>query len=405
VDKSARQNVQRVIETIRRSRSLSRRAIARTTGLSAPTVTRIVNDLIAGGAVRASDAGTGGKSGPGRPAELISLEPGHGFIVGADVGEHTIRVALGDVTGNVLATKRVPSVAREGGHLTFQNLIGAIEEALATAESQGAIRSSRPVRGITVGVPGMVDREAEVVLDAPNIRGWRGYPLKRLLQERFPKAAVRVENDVNMAAVGESAYGVGREYRDFVFVSFRQGIGAGVCINGELYRGGTGMAGEIGFMAFDSGFSYSQASGLGHLETLVGEQALLKRIGAAGLEGRNTDYSGQADPSLRDLCLSAKAGNAVACQALEQALEIYGVTVANITSLLSPELVVIGGDITVIGDLVVARISEIVNRLTPHRPRIVASLLGEDAGLQGAVHQAQVDTCAALALGGEIARA
>lgn len=401
MDKSARSNVQNIIETIRENRSLSRRAIARNTGLSAPTVTRIVNELITVGAVRANGVG-GGKPGPGRPAGLISLDPSHGFIVGVDIGEHTIRVALGDITGNILATRRVPSVAREGGHLTFQNLVGGIEEALAAAESPEGSVSRRPVRGITVGVPGMVDRQAEIVLDAPNIRGWQHYPLKQLLQERYPQAAVRVENDVNIAAVGESAHGVGRHHRDFVFVSFRQGIGAGICIDGELYRGGTGMAGEIGFMAFDPGFSYAQAAGLGHLETVVGEQALLDRARESGFE--LAEGGSVADLSLRDLCLAAKEGNEAAGATLDGALGTYGVAVANIASLLSPELVVIGGDLTVIGDLAVERIEATVNRLTPHRPRIMASLLGEDAGLQGAFHQAQVDSCATLPLDGEIAR-
>ncbi|MEX2534419.1 MAG: ROK family transcriptional regulator [Trueperaceae bacterium] len=401
MEKYARQNVQSVIETIRKSRSVNRRAIARETGLSAPTVTRIISDLLAAGVVRASDGEATGKSGPGRPAGLVSLEPNLGFIVGVDVGEHTIRVALGDLTGRIVATRRVPSVAREGGHLTFQNLIGAIEDALAEANGSRHEDAS-PILGITVGVPGTVDRESEIVLDAPNIRRWRNYPLNQLLQERYPRASVRVENDVNMAAVGEAAFGVGRDYRDFVFVSFRQGIGAGIWLNGELYRGGTGMAGELGFMAFDPAFDYSQSAGLGYLETLFGEQALLERAGATAVAADEQD--GKSDPSLRDLCLAAKAGNVQAGEVLDHALLTYGTAISNIVSLLSPELIVLGGDLTVVGDLAVNRISETVDRLTPHRPRIMASLLGEDAGLQGAIHQAQVDTCALLFLDDEVHR-
>jgi predicted NBD/HSP70 family sugar kinase len=402
VEKSARQNVHNVIEVIRESRRISRRAIAEETGLSAPTVTRIVNELITTGAVRASDGAQHGKPGPGRPAGLVSLDPGHGFIVGADLGEHTIRVALGDITGSVLSTGRVASVAKEGGHLTFQNLVGAIDDALASLDFSPA-DSRPPIRGISVGVPGMVDRSGETVLDAPNIRGWREYPLKQLLQDRYPDAVIRVENDVNFAALGESAFGVGKDYRDFVFVSFRQGIGAGLCIDGELYRGGTGMAGEIGFMAFDPRFSYSHSGGLGHLETLVGEQALLERAGPTAFD--NIDQSSSGEPSLRDLCLSARSGNQLARAVLESALGTYGVAVANIASLLSPELIVIGGDLTVVGDLAVASITETVARLTPHRPRLMASRLGEDAGLQGALNQAQVDACFELAMDLEVARA
>ena len=396
-NKWGQKSVQRVLNVVRERRLVSRRDIADAAGLSTPSVTRLVNDLAEANILRVIEGQPEEASGPGRPAGLVSLNPSYGYIMGIDLGEHTLRAALGDLTGRILVTRHTPSLAREGGQTTFQNMVNVIEDTLASSRTHTESEASPPLRAITVGVPGTVERVSNLVLDAPNIRGWRRYPLKQKLADCFPTTLLRVENDVNIAAVGESAYGVAKRTKDFVFVSFRRGIGAGIFISGELYGGSGGFAGEVGFMAFDAAFDLREANGLGHLETLASEQPLLERAQAQGFGVAKT---GSDDFTLKDLCLAARAGDGVATEVLGRALRDYGVTVANIASLLNPELVVIGGDLTVVASLAVEKVKDTVTRLVPHVPDIRASDLGEDAALRGAFYQAHVDACASLSLEG-----
>lgn len=389
VDTSSARSLQRVLEAVRSHGTVSRREIAAETGLSSPSVTRIVNELLDASILVVEDDRVAHASGPGRPAELLGLNPDHAVIAGVDIGEHTIRVAVGDLRGRVIGRATASTEARTGGDRTLENLVDAIRRAY-----DESIGSALPIQAITVGVPGTVDVATATVQDAPNIRGWHDYPLGMRLLEAFPDATVRIENDVNAAAMAEHAFGVARDARDFVFVSFRRGIGGGVFVNGELYRGATGLSGEIGFTAYDPDFSVERAEGLGHLETIAGEQKLLTVASENGF----ADASGQLleDLSLRDLCLAARAGDDAARTAIDRALRTYGVAVANIVCILDPELIVIGGDLTLLGEDAAHAIEGTVRNVTPHLPSIRMSELAEDAVLVGALHRAHVDVCERL---------
>ena len=398
------QNLRRVVQALRASSGLTRRQIAGRTGLSVPTVNRNVNELLERGAVTMFDAKPSGQERPGRPAGLTALNPDYGLLVGADIGEHTVRVAVADFTGRVLDSAQLLTEAHEGGSHTLDNVITAIRELLAGQREAAPASNGTPpsdgrhlLRALTVGVPGTVDQASGTVLDAPNIAGWRDFPLGSLLQEQFPGVTCRLENDVNTAAVGEAAYGRGPEQGDFVFVSFRRGIGAGIIHGGELFRGATGKAGEVGFMAFDAGFSYEDANGLGHLETLAGEPRLLQLAEEAGFDFARNGGGGPSF-SLRCLAHAAVEGDPVAKEVLNRALRFYGIAVANIVSLLDPELIVLGGDLTVVGEQGVEEIGRVLERLIPHAPRLTTSSLDEDAFLRGAVYQAHVDACEQLSV-------
>lgn len=386
----AHQNLRSILETVLGAGAVSRSEIARRTGLSTPTVTRHVGELADAGVLRLTVGSNSSKSGPGRPARDVALEPGFGRVLGVDLGEHTIRLAVANFAREVLASRQCPSAARRGREASLNRLTEAIRNLLAEASS-----GSDPAQGlhtVVIGIPGIVKVEEGKVVDAPNFPGWRDLPLAAELRDRLSlDADVRIENDVNLAAVGEAARGAGEVHEDFVFVSIRRGIGAGIFLDGRLRRGRAGMAGEIGFMATSPDFDYRTAEGLGHLETVAGEQALVDR--ARRRDPRRWSQPPAEDDaiSLRDLCLAARSGDETALAVLEPAFRHYGVAVANIVGLLDPELVVVGGDVTVIGDLAVERIRETLQHLVPHAPAVRPSLLGEDAALQGALHQAHLD--------------
>ena len=381
----AHHNLRSILHAVQSARALSRRGVSSRTGLSTATVTRHVNELVAAGVLRSGAPAAAEQAGPGRPPEELVLEPRYGRVIGVDVGEHRIRVAVADFAGTVTARIDRSTCAREGREASLKQLSDAMTEALdGTPEVLAAV----------VGVPGMVDVRTGVVIDAPNLHGWRELDLQRVIRDRLGlSGAVRIENDVNLAAVGEAARGAARGSQDFVFVSIRRGIGAGVFVEGRLLRGHAGMAGEMGFMASESSFDYRAANGLGHLETAAGEQRLLERATAIAPEL----WSARVDEAtMRDLCLAVREGHQAATAIMDEALQRYGVAVANIVGLLDPELVVIGGDIAVIGEIAVGRIGEVVDRLVPHAPVLRHSALGEEATLHGALHQAHMHACDTL---------
>lgn len=384
----AHHNLRSILRVVQAHGAVSRRGVADETGLSTPTVTRHVNELVEAGVLRSAPA-TPAANGPGRPPRELELEPGFGFTLGVDVGEHTFRAAVADFAGATVAASRRPSAARRGREASLDRLAEAISEVLEAAGlASSAVR--RRLHAAVVGVPGIVDVDDGRVLDAPNLPGWHDLALRDELRERLGlEVEPRIENDVNLAAVGEAYRGAGRGHRDFVFVSVRRGIGAGIFLDGRLQRGHAGMAGELGFMATSHEFDHRAYGGLGHLETSAGEQALLERV-----QNCNTSRSGvDEEPSMRDICLAARDGDSAALEVLEDAFRRYGVAVANVVSILDPELVVLGGDVVLVGDAVVRRIREVLHRLVPHAPVLRSSVLGEDAALQGALQQAHMDAC------------
>ena len=381
----AHHNVRSIVHAVQSAGALSRREVAVRTGLSTPTVTRHVNELVAAGVLLSGVPTAAEYASPGRPPEELELAPRYGRVIGVDVGEHVIRVAVADFAGTVTARCDRATWATRGREASLDQLAGAMAEALdGTSDVLAAV----------VGVPGMVDVRTGVVVDAPNLEGWRELDLQSVLRDRLRLAgAVRIENDVNLAAVGEAAKGAAQGSQDFVFVSIRRGIGAGVFVDGRLLRGHAGMAGEMGFMSSTASFDYRAAEGLGHLETAAGEQRLLERASAIAPERWTASV---ADATLRDLCRAVREGDPAATAIMDEALQRYGVAVANIVGLLDPELVVIGGDIAEIGEIAVGRIGEVVDRLVPHAPVLRHSVLGEEATLRGALHHAHMHACDTL---------
>ena len=230
------QSNQRVIEVIRANREVNRRRISSEAGLSVPSVTRLVNALVDSGYLEVTESTTVEGAGPGRPASIVSLNPNCGCVVGVDVGEHLIQVALGDMNGEIVAESQTPTDAEQGGDVTCSHIVRAIEEVLAFYDSAPP-ETVPPLRAITIGVPGTIDPISSKVVKAPMINGWSDFDLKAKLIDHLPQTILRIENDINAAAIGEFAVGVAQNHHSFVFASMRRGIGAGIFIDGQLYRG------------------------------------------------------------------------------------------------------------------------------------------------------------------------
>jgi len=382
------QSARYIVEAVRLNGEISRRLIAKKTGLSTPSVTRLINGLVSANFLQVNDSFSVEGAGPGRPANVIKINPDCGCIIGVDISEHVIQVVLADMNGNILAESQKPTDAEQGGDFTCENIAVGIDEVLAEHHAQG--KQDQVLRAITIGVPGTIDPVSSRVVNAPMINGWSDFDLKSKLNERLRLVPLRIENDNNAAAIGEYAEGVAKGVDNFVYTSIRRGVGAGIFINGEVYRGSAGFAGEMGKMVWDSNFVFSADGGLGYLESICAEDVVVEREKKtlAGLEAE-----GSQRPTMRSISKAAAAGNAKAMEVLTSVIEPLGLAIANIASLLDPKVIVLGGDIRFAMNIAVDGLNQRIGGLVPAPPQVLASSLGDQAVIRGTLYQAHQDAC------------
>ena len=358
-----RVNRQRLLEAVRRSGPISRADLAKATRLSPPTVSALVEDLLHEVGLM-HEVGMGTSRG-GRPPVLLQFNGEFGYLVGVDVGSRTLRVALADLQGKVLARRQVPTDPA-GGVAIVDQLCAVVREVFATTR-----RDPAKLYAVGVGAPGMTDVHAGRVIRAVNLAGWVDLPLRDLVEARLG-APVRVDNDANMAALGERWQGSARRVSDFVFLALGAGIGAGVVVGGRLHRGHHWYAGEISHMNLDMREWQADFGDRGYLESHVGAAAIA--------ESQHADAA--------TIITAARAGDARAMAVIDQLAVYLGTAVANIVAVLDPALVVFGGGLSHAGDLLIEPVRRVVARIVPNLPAIGISSLGDDAQLMGAVYSA-----------------
>jgi glucokinase len=299
-----------------------------------------------------------------------------GHVVGVDIGGTNLRVALADAKGNSLgrwitSTKETASP---------QVVISLIRKGIYQLLQQTAVPRSS-LRAIGVGAPGVTDRAAGMVLATSYLRGWKHVPLAALLQAEL-QIPVVVENDVKLAAIGEHWIGAAQGIGNFVFLAIGTGIAAGIFINSQLLHGSDWIAGEVGYLIVPgTRESASKPGEPGPLESAIGG------------EGIQQQWQACCGANLHDLTPTAifyhaLAGNPQATKVLEQSARILAYAVYNISAILNPSLFIIGGGVGTNGPLI-ARTQRILECYTqPSRPQLVASALGQDAQLVGAIRLA-----------------
>jgi predicted NBD/HSP70 family sugar kinase len=363
-------NERAVFERIRLLGPVSRPQLAEATGLSKPTISLALADLERCGLVRHVGQRTGNS---GRAALLYEMRPDAGWVIGVDVGRSWLRVALANLAGEVVLRRQERSQSREA-----QRLVAQIAR-LASAVAEEAGLSYEDVTYTVVGSPGVVEQGSGAMRLAPNLSGWSGPGVLEALRERLG-LSLTIENDTNLAALGEQAHGLGKGVANFVFVSVGTGIGMGIVIDGQLYRGARGAAGEIGFLPLGDGDPGDESSAKrrhGSLESVASAEAVVANARRLGMKGR---------PTAKQVFESVRRQDKAAVAAVRGEAEHLARAVAAVTSVLDPELVVLGGGIGRNGDLLIApmerRLSKLL-RMPP--PPIMVSALGDDAVVLGAL--------------------
>ena len=361
---------QRIVDALFSSHPtrMSRAGIARATGLSKPTVSALIADMESAGLVRISDESPSSGS-IGRPAALYELVPTSRHSVVADIGATKILVGLSDLFGNLVAEQELTT--GPDARAALESLTAAATEMLRGIDGG--------CHAVCVGVPGIYRPDRDRVEQALNLPGFDDLALRAYLSERFD-TRIHVENDVNLAALGElTRMGDEQADGDFAAISVGTGIGLGMVVGGDLYRGGTGSAGEVGSLLLSSPRPGEPPV---TLEDVASAPSIRKRFGRAIEDGHRTGLDASVD--VPEIFAAAASGDPAAVAVLDEVSAAMALAVSHLCLISDPTRIVFGGGVganPVFVDAVRAHLS----RLVAAPPELAASTLGRQAALVGAV--------------------
>jgi glucokinase len=272
--------------------------------------------------------------------------------------------------------ERTPTTSREA-------ILNAIMSAVRQLFGEAGVQMEK-LFAIGAGAPGMTDVTEGRVISAVNLKGWTDVPLRDLLQVEF-RVPVFVDNDVNMAALGEQWAGCAKDCPNFVFIALGAGVGAGIVIDGRLYRGSRWYAGEISHMHLDHRQWSVEYGEQGFLESNAGAEAIARQW--QRLCGRDAPAVPSADGAA-EVFEAARYGDARAGEVVQQVAVYLGTAVANIAAVLDPALIIFGGGISHVGDQLLQPVREVVSRIVPNVPEIRLSAAGDDAQVFGSLYSA-----------------
>lgn len=377
----------KVLNLIRDRGEISRADISKVLGISGPTVTRVVEDLINHEKL-VVEAGIGDSSG-GRPPILVKFNGEPNYVIGIDLGTTSIRGALTNLNAETISDTQVPTQVEEG----FDGVMDRVGQVIAYLMSSPGVDQSR-IFGIGMAVAGLVSIEKNIVEFSPDF-GWHNVDIKKAIRSRFGLPVI-FDNVSRVMSLGELWYGVGREIKNFICVNIGHGIGAGVVIDGTPLYGSEGMAGEFGHITIDSNSQTKCKCGKhGCLEALASGEGI---AAAARDILKNTNRNER----LMELCggdietitakmvaQAAAEGDELAVGILSKAAEYIGIGIANMINLFNPEAVIIGGGVSNAGELLFSSIRRSVDRhvISRHinKVKIISVTYGMSAAVMGAV--------------------
>src|SRR6266540_55290 len=357
-------NERTVLEAIRAGAPISRAEISRRVGISKPTVSLALRSLAEAGLVREA---TRGPDGPRYGALFFEPVPDAAFVLGLDLGSRFLRGAVADLAGQIRA--------RQDVELRGADADGALAAiaALHTALIESASLPVERIDGVVLGFPGVVESTTRTLrLTQPYIAGLEGRAFGDEVQERLG-VGVTLDNDVNLAAVGERWAGVARGVDDFAFLSVGTGMGMGLVLGGELHRGTHGAAGEVDWALAGMADEVDPSPD--------GIAALAARLASDG----STETSLVPPYDARDIFAAARSADPLARRIVDEAARRIAAHIAPVAAVADPELVVLGGGLGANGDLLLEPVRTLLRDWMPYPPRVEISSLGEAAVLTGAL--------------------
>ncbi len=305
-------------------------------------------------------------------------------VIAVDLGGTNIRSALCDPQGQILKRIKRPTQGHEGPQAVIARVVESIRAVLPEAQEGSVIAAA-------VASPGPLNPYKGIVNYAPNLPGWLDVPLRDILQRElgFP---VEIGNDANLAALGEQRYGAARGVADMAYITLSTGIGAGVILNNRMVLGAHGLAVEVGHTVMDVNADWSHAGVPGSFEGLASGTAIGRRAQRRLKEGAKSRmlelaHGDCAAVTAKEVAEAGREGDALALEIIEQIARIIGLGFVNVFHLYDPAMIVAGGSVSLMGDMLFDPVRKTVQQyaMPPYRGRpIVPAALGDDCGLLGA---------------------
>jgi predicted NBD/HSP70 family sugar kinase len=375
-------NLSLVLNQVRQAGAVSRSALVRQTGLSAGTISNLANILLENGFIHESGPG---KSSGGRRPILLQFNYKARYVLGIDMGATHIMAVLMDLQGCVVASKHIKYDVINDPDGTI-NTISQMARGLLT--QQGLSKKIVVGMGITLPTPlagENLDRLTTIFFPA-----WENYDIRASIRPHFD-IHMYIENDANAGAIAEKWWGNGRDYSNLAYIKLGTGVGSGLILNNEIFRGNGGTAGEIGHTTIDPTGPTCRCGNQGCLEGLVGIPAIIKEA-EQRLRKDRPDWVSNSPITIDSVIEAALSGDPTARSIIANAGSFLGIGIANLVNVFNPGLVVLGGELTAAGDLLLNAVrAAVIRRAMPKASsevKIMVSSLGDDAVAIGAATQA-----------------
>ena len=360
-----------VLDAVRSAGELTRSELGERLGLSQASVSRIVKRLLADQIVTES---AGRSEGPGRNASILRFNARAGAVLAVDLGGTKCHGAVADLSGEILAEDYRRTFDRPEAADTLLASIASLRDAATAA--------GLPVRAVAVGIPALVDPDSGLAVAGPNL-GWDGFDLFGLLKTELAEPFA-VDNDVNLAALGQAWRGEGRDASSFVTLSLGTGIGGAVVLDGRVVRGRHNAAGEIGYLLSHRA-QLHRGTGAPALESVAAGPAIAARARELAAQDPARTTLDPETATGADVFAAAADGDPVAAEVLAETVEHVALAITNITAVLDPQRVILDGSVGRALEPYVPRIAELVARNAFAAPEVLVSRLGPNATVVGAV--------------------
>ena len=365
-------NQSAILDLVRTSGPISRTEIAHRLHTSLPTVMRIIDDLVAENLV--VEDGTFEVNG-GRPRALLAFNGQAHTVIGLDLGGTQMVGTVADLNGQVLKEIALPWTS-EGAEKNFELVCRLLQDLIDADAPMGT-----QLLGVGIGVPGVTHPDKGMAVLVPSLE-WVNFPLRERLRERFDLLTL-IENDVNLAALGEYGFGGQAGAESLVCITVGTGVGAGIVLDRKIHLGHRFAAGEIGYILPGVAALGVKSGDYGPLESLASGTALLRR--AAAILREMHDPRADQLFTLQDLYAAVKAGEPWAQSLVDEMTDYLAMAVASVSALIDPEVIVLGGGITVYADEMIPLIMKRLDGVMMYPPRLVKSTLGYRAAVMGAI--------------------
>ena len=379
-----RQNQSLVLSIIKEYGPISRVAIARETGLTKSAISKVVGNLIRVGLVE--EAGTDDTF-VGRKPVTLRLSTNNYFVVGVGVGRTKISVGIANLEGNIIARKTTSLRKDDTQRIILRKIVSLIYQITRYSNVE-----MRKIIGIGIGSPGPLYAHSGIILSPPNFPGWHDVPLKKLIREEF-KTPVFIDNDANVAALAEKWFGNGKGIDNFIFLLLDVGIGAGIVINGEIYRGVDGVAGEFGHTSISLAGKRCECGNYGCLENFASCFAIVSKVKNLISSGRETIITKMVKGRVENIEIemiieAARKRDALSLQILREAARYLSIGIANLVNLFNTKTIILGGRLMGAGEILLDPVRKMVKKrvylVTGKNLQIIPSYFGEEIHVVGA---------------------